>query len=148
MVLCFIIWLKPRAHPSPPRDTVFRSGRCFQFLPSLKLSSIKEFVSVISFYILTMLFVSGLIEGGDEWRKKKIKPERKMKEASNRRKHYSGLHAGWKCQHFYCRSRETVKARVAHLQKECLLFLFCHLEVAHCSCESFLPSGYTIIIKT
>lgn len=39
-------------------------------MPSLKLSSIKEFVSVISFYILTMLFVSGLIEGGDEWRKK------------------------------------------------------------------------------
>lgn len=39
-------------------------------MPSLKLSSIKEFVSVISFYILTRLFVSGLIGGGDEWRKK------------------------------------------------------------------------------
>lgn len=43
----------------------------FSILPLLKLSFIKEFISVIRFYTLTRLFVSGLIgEIAKEWRVK------------------------------------------------------------------------------
>lgn len=131
MVLCFTIWLKLRARPSPLWDFgCLGVGGVFNFAPAQ-----------IVFY--QRIHISNIIlnikQAVCKW------PNRKTAK-SGERKDRAGeaeLNGCWKTL-FHCNNLTQKRLNAAHLLKESSCF---HLELSR-SCESFLPPAHNIIIKT
>lgn len=147
MVLCFTIWLKLRARPSPLWDSgCLGEGGVFNF-------ALAQIVFYQRIHISNMIL--HINQAVCKWPNRKIAKsgerkmelERKMKTGFHseiKKKNDTEFNGGWK-NIFHCNILKQESLNVAHLLKESGCF---HLELPHSRCESFLPSGYTIILKT